>query len=170
MYESMEHILEAFPKHRKELAEAYAKRLENIRLTPRNKLALRLWVAGVKKEEVVRSTGINPGSFDMLRVSKVGKMYIQLVTAEHEERFKLLFGKVVNYLEDGLNAPDFEIKDKAARLWAGMAGKLIVKHTVERSAEDNVQDLIEGKVIELTEEKSANPVQTGDREALSDSE
>ncbi len=143
-------ILSARPGARKELADSTRKALNAVRLTPKYKLALRLWAAGVNKDEICNSLGLTINRLDFVKWSPIGKAYLQAITAEYEDQFKLLFGKVVGYIDKGLSSPSLDSNDKAARLWAGMSGRLMHTVRIERTAEDNVKDLLEGKAIDIT--------------------
>jgi len=129
-------ILEAPEGKRLQEYNSYQRRLNAVRLSPRNTLALRLYVAGVRIQEILKATGIASSEFSVLKASPVGQTYIKIVTKEFDEQFKLLFGKVIRYIDDGLESVDFQVRDRAAHLWASMSGKITHTLKVERTAED----------------------------------
>jgi len=166
MSELLAKLIDCPEKSRKVYSEKVAQRLEQIRLTPKVKSALRLYAAGINKDAIVKGMDISLGHLENAIISPVGKMYIKLIMQEHEQKFQMLFGKVVNYISDGLDSSGLQDRDRAAKLWTSMSGRLVSTVQIIRTAEDNVRDLLEGKAIDAEYTTVPAAVQEGHRNTL----
>jgi len=120
------------------------------KLSPKHKLALRLYACGYSEEEAAAAVGLTQPSISYVVDSDVGRAYLEKLNRELEGELQRQFGEVVNVIKSALRCGDPKIQLAAAGLWSRLAGRQKIK--VELSAEDVVRELMQGKDVQIEEQ------------------
>jgi hypothetical protein len=120
---------------------------QKTKLSPKMEQAVRLWAMGRGTQETVaKATGVSKARLGQVIASDAGQAIYRETRGELEHKFQALFEKTINVLELALDHPDPSIALAGANLWLKSAKATKVE--VQLTAEDIVQKLMSGQVIE----------------------
>jgi len=124
-------------------------------LSPKQRLALRLYACGFTQEEIAEQYKLTPNAVSKMVTLPESQEYMKRIQEELDEEFQRLYGLVISSIRAGLSSLDMNSRLAASALWLKSSGKESLK--LKLSAEDIIQELRKGNEIPLNKNLLESP-------------
>ena len=117
------------------------------RLTPQQRIALRLYAIGATREAIAGEVGVHQVTLTNWLKLEAGKEYLKEIELELDQDFRRLYTKVINVIDAGLQSTDGSLALASANIFLKAHGKF-VQRTEHRdlTAEDVIKKIMTGEL------------------------
>lgn len=118
-----------------------------IKIKPKMEQAIRMYACGqcADQKAAAAIAGVHPNRFSIVLNSSAGQAIVNSVRNELEFKYKAMFKKFIQVVGDAMDHADPAVALAGASLYAKTS--VGMKHTVELTAEDVVQQIMNGTYV-----------------------